>query len=39
MKNIKNKLIYIFVFLFFLLVCFLNPIVGDDWWNYPIGKQ
>ena len=35
----KNKLIYIIIFAFFLAVCFLNPIVGDDWWNYPVGKQ
>ena len=39
MKNKNNRFIYGIVFLFFLMVCFLNPIVGDDWWNYPIGKQ
>lgn len=35
----RNRLIYIIIFAFFLAICFLNPIAGDDWWNYPVGSQ
>lgn len=34
----RNRLLYITMFCFFLLILTLSPISGDDWGNYLVGK-
>lgn len=37
-KLTKNKMLYAFIFLFFITILTLSPISGDDWGNYFVGK-
>ena len=39
MTKRKKFLPYITIFLFFLIITFLNPIGGDDWGNYLVGQK